>query len=338
MPSDFSLYATPPGGARRELTDLVRTLTWSGDYKTVARQLSLSLLQTARDAHQPQLSLPAGTVLELALEDETVFGGTVLEDGDDSLGSDVDLTAKDWAVYLKRNSDYIKVERETPEAVTARLASALGFEAGRVAVTGVPVSHNFLPGDYWTVITTLYALAGTATGKKYRPRFRGQVLDVVELVQTEESLLLRPGSNLLSVRRRHSTASLVNRVRILDDQLHERSVAGDPTSQALYGLFSQAIMAKDHDDPEAKAAELLRDGAMSTTLICDCIGDRRLITGNTVIVNEPITDTNGLFYITADTNTWTRGLWETKLELSLRDLVSEAAAAEAAKLTKKNKT
>lgn len=331
MSGTFELFTFTWDGARTDLTQLVRALQWSGDYRSAARRVDFALLQTAFDPHQPTLPAAIGDGAELLIDGESVFSGVILDKSDDSLSYDASRIAYDWGLYLKKNGDFLRVANQTPEEITRRLGIVCGFTAGNIAETGVRLNRNFLPGDYYTVIRTLYDLAGAVTGKSYAIRFRGTRLDVVERVQTRESLLIEPGSNLISCKTRDSAQSLVNRVKAYDDAYNLAFTAEDAASQALYGLFQTAILSSAYDDPAAEARRILADGALSTTLVCECLGSRRLLTGNTAVVHEPVTNTYGLFYIVSDVHAWQKGLYRTKVELSLKDLVSEREAAEAAK-------
>ncbi|MFQ9792965.1 MAG: hypothetical protein ACLRX7_06820 [Acutalibacteraceae bacterium] len=53
------------------------------------------------------------------------------------------------------------------------------------------------------------------------------------------------------------------------------------------------------------------------------LGDIRNITGNSVIVKEPSTGINGLFYIDGDTHTWKNGIYLNKLVLNLKNVMDE---------------
>ena len=330
MSGVFQLFSTARSGVRTDLTELARAVQWSGDYRSAARRVDFALLQTAHDPRQPQIEAAAGDAIEMLLDGESVFSGVLLDKGEDSLGYDVSCVSYDWGVYLKKNSDFLRVSNQTPEEITRWLGSICGFTAGNIAATGVQLNRNFLPGDFYTVIKTLYELAGAATGKSYAVRFLGTRLDVVERVRTNESLILEPGSNLLSCKTKDSAQDLVNRVKAYDDAYNLAFTEEDASSQALYGLFQTAILATSYDDPAAEAKRLLAGGALSTTLVCECLGSRRLLTGNTAVVHEPVTNTYGLFYIVSDAHTWEKGLYRTQVELSLKDLVSEREAAECA--------
>lgn len=330
MDGVFQLFTSARDGGRTDVTELTRSLQWSGAYRSAARRIDFSLLQTAFDPHQPQKRASAGDGAELLLDGESVFSGVILAAGDDSLSYDAERVAYDWGVYLRKNGDFLRVANQTPEEITRWLAGICGFTAGNIAETGVRLSRNFLPGDYFTVIKTLYDLAGAVTGKRYAIRFLGTRLDVVERVQTPESLLLEPGSNLLSCKTKNSVLDHINRVKVYDDAYNLAFSQEDASAQALYGLFQTAILASSCGDPAAEAKRRLEDGAASTSLVCECLGSRRLLTGNTAVVHEPVTNTYGLFYIVSDVHTWHGGIYRTKVELSLKDLAGEREAAEAA--------
>lgn len=330
MNGNFELFSSARDGGRTDITQLARSLQWSGDYRSAARRVDFALLQTAFDAHQPRLPTSVGDGVELLVDGESVFSGVVLAADEDSLSYDAGRAAYDWGVYLAKNGDFLRVANQTPEEITRWLAGICGFTAGEIAATGVRLSRNFLPGDYFTVIKTLYGLAGAATGKSYAIRFRGTRLDVVERVQTSESLLLEPGSNLLSCKSRDSVVDHINRVKVYDDAYNLAFLEEDADAQALYGLFQTAMLSSSCDDPATEAKRILSDGALSTSLVCECLGSTRLVTGNTAVVHEPVTNTYGLFYIVSDVHTWNNGIYRTKVELSLKDLAGEREAAEAA--------
>ena len=52
----------------------------------------------------------------------------------------------------------------------------------------------------------------------------------------------------------------------------------------------------------------------------------KLITGNAVAVHEPVTGVDGLFWITADSHTVRRGVYQTKVTLDFRNLMDGQAA------------
>lgn len=330
----FALYLTGQDGVTRDATATVRAINWSGNASTVSRVLSFSILQDAEDVHLPVVGVELGTAVELLIGGESVFGGIITEHARDSAAFEIDCTANDWGYYLKLNDTFLKVDKQTPEEITAQLCAEIGLEAGELAKTGVQLSHNFLPDNYYSIIETLYGLASAETGKEYVIQFRGRKIYVREKVQNSESILLVAGSNLLRCTRKESVGELKNRVKIYDDNDLVDSTVDDASSQALYGVFQTAILKSSYDDASAQANQILKEKAVSTDLSMECIGGSRLISGNTVVVQEPITKSYGLMWIRNDVHTWEKGIYRTKITASLESLVDESAAKEAAANTK----
>ncbi len=331
MRSDFQLLSTDKAGQQTDLTGLAQHLSWTGDGKTAARRLTLSIAQTARDRHQPHPEIALGSTAELRIGGESVFAGTWLDADEDTDGTTYERVAYDRGYQMRQNSDYISVNNQTPEEIAAMLAKRCGCELGRVASTGVRLTRNFLPGDYYTILRTIYAMASEQTGVRYRIRFDGGALQVVELVLTAETLLLRPGVNLLRCAKSESAHDLINRVRIYSDSDALLDTLDNAESQALYGIFQSTVKQSGHKDAAAAARQALKDHDMTSTLTCDCLGSTRLLTGNTVVLHEPRLDLYGLCHIQSDVHTIERGIWRTRVQVSLEDLISADDAALAAK-------
>lgn len=307
-------------GTRTEhITEKVQAKTWSGSYKDCARQLSFSVL--------PEALAKLGGMARLYKDADILFSGHIVSRSRDSLGHTVDCSALDNGLYLKKNSTYIAVRKQTPEAVTAQLCGEFGIPCGVLAATGVPLSRNFLGVSLYQIIQTMYTLAAEQTGKQYQIRFRSNHLQVVEKAIGPESLRLVPGSNLISCRSAESIENMVNRVAVYDDKFQKTAEYDSPENYAaLYGLMQKAIKASDRESPEATAKDILEQNGISTTITAQCLGNVKLIAGNAVAVHEPITGTDGLFWITADSHTVKRGVYQTKVTLDFRNLMDKQTA------------
>ena len=308
-------------GAKTEhVTEKVQAKTWSGSYKDCARQLSFSVL--------PEALAELGGMARLYKDADILFSGHIVSRSRDSLGKTVDCSALDNGLYLKRNSTYMAVRKQTPEAVTAQLCGEFGVPCGELAATGVPLSRNFLGVSLYQIIQTMYSLAAEQTGKQYQIRFRSNHLTVVEKAVGPESIRLVPGSNLLSCRSAESIERMVNRVAVYDDDKFKKVAQYDSPENyvALYGLMQKAIRASEKENPETAARDILEQNGISTTITAQCLGNVKLITGNAVAVHEPVTGVDGLFWITADSHTVRRGVYQTKVTLDFRNLMDGQTA------------
>lgn len=152
------------GSKTEHVTSRVRSKTWSGSYKDCARQLSFSVL--------PDALAELGGMARLYKDADILFSGHIVSRGRDSLGHEIDCTALDNGLYLKRNSTFIAVRKQTPEAIAAQLCGEFGIPCGDLAATGVPLSRNFLGVSLYQIIQTMYTLAAEQTGRHcgHRPQ------------------------------------------------------------------------------------------------------------------------------------------------------------------------
>ena len=165
------------------------------------------------------------------------------------------------------------------------------------------------------------------TGKQYQIRFRADTLEVVEKARGPETLRLIPGSNLLSCESSESIENLVTSVAVYDEE-YRRIATYDSTEglRALYGLMQQAIKASDKEDPAKSARQILEENGVKTTITAKCLGNTKLITGNAVVVHEPVTGTDGLFWILSDSHTTVSGVYQTTVTLDFRNLMDKQEA------------
>ena len=320
------IRTTDPDGTTANITQLCRSITWSGDYRNAARTLSFSPVVSHLDKNLPKAPTELGGSARFWHGSDLLMDAFSLERTRDSLGSTIDVTAYDRGLYLTRNSTYLRASNQTAESVTAALCVQFGIETGDLAVTGAPITRNFLGVNLYKIIMTMYTLAADQTGKKYRIRFRGPKLEVVEMAQSEESILLRPGSNLLSCVTKENASRMTNSVAIYDDEFNLLQTQRDDAAVRLYGLMQTAIKSSAYDDPVGHAKQLLAENGIQTTITLNALGNLKLITGNTVAVEEPVTGTYGLFWIISDTHTWKRNVYQTKITVSLEALMDAQTA------------
>lgn len=320
------IRATDPDGSTANLTEACRSITWGGDWRSAARTLSYSPVVCQDDVHLPRVPMALGGSVQLWHGGDLLMDAYALERTRDSLGATVDITAYDRGLYLTRNSTFLRVEEQTAEGVAASLCGQFGIPVGALAATGVPITRNFMGVPLYKIIMTMYTLAADQTGKKYRIRFRGARLEVVEVGISPESIILKPGCNLLGCVTKESASAMTNSVAIYDEQCNLVSTKQDGGAVALYGLMQTAIRAKSYDDPEGHAGQLLKEGGLNTTITVNALGSTKLVTGNTVVLEEPVTGTCGLFWIVSDSHRWTKGQYQTKLTLSLEGLMDSQTA------------
>ncbi|MEG0780763.1 MAG: hypothetical protein RR426_09175 [Oscillospiraceae bacterium] len=308
------------GGKKTEnITGLLQSKTWSGSARDCCRQLSFDVLTAGL--------CELGGLTRLYHGTEVLFSGHIRERTRDAALHTIGCVAYDHGLFLKTNSTYLQVRGRTPEDVTAALCGEFGIAVGALAATGVKLRRNFMGVTLYGIIQTLYTLAAEQTGKQYQIRFLGDRLHVVVREKTADTIRLLPGVNLLDCVAGESTTGMVTRVAVFDEQCRKKATYDSPEGfTALYGLMQTAIRADKREDPATTAKQLLADGGIQTTLTVSCLGNTKLITGNSVAVHEPVTGTDGLFWITSDRHSFQHGIYCTKLTLSFHNLMDRQEA------------
>lgn len=313
-------------GTTTDLTNLVQSMNWSGDYRQCARRLEFELVSSSTDKRIPIVNCELGNNVLLKLDDRVLFDGFVFTRQKETDSNAIHITCYDRGIYLKKNQGTYKFSNLTPEAITKRICSDFSIPVGEIATTGVKKSRNFIGVSLYQMIQTVYTLAATDTGKKYIIRFDGPRLCVLEKKITDETLIIEGGSNLISASTTESIEDMVNQVVIYNNKDVLVSTQKDEKAIQLYGLMQRYLKQTNKDDTTKKAKKILEDNGVSQKITIENLGNIANITGGTVVVREPYTGLYGLFYIDSDTHIWKNGQYYNKLVLNFKNIMDEQEA------------
>ena len=311
------------------MTQLVETLTWSGEFRQCARTVKLTMLSAVYDKRVPAdtLELAENAMVQVSYEGAVIFWGRVFERSRATGDSRYNVTCYDLGVYLNRNEAVYAFRAATADAIARRVARDFAIEVGPLAAPGVALSRDFSGVSLYKIIQTGYTLSAVETGKAYQVRFAATKLTVVEKAPGEHTLILRPGSNLLTASTTESAANMVNQVQIADRNDRIVGTRSNAANVALYGLMQTVVRQQDGVNMSKQAEQLLADGDVEQKISVTAMGNVELVTGNCVAVQEEITGLNGLFWIDSDSHSWNRdGTYTCKLVLNYRRLMDQAEA------------
>lgn len=322
----WKVTITGQDGAEADVSQLVPSVSWAGSYDQCARTLDFPLAVSHTDQRLPKAPCALGSLVRFYTEGALRFAGYIFSRTRDTGSNTVEVSCADRGIYLKRNQASYKFKHSSPEAITRRVCGEFGIPVGELAATGVTLSRNFPGVSLYQIIQTAYTQAALTTGEKYIVRFLGDKLEVKAKKQSGQTLVVRPGSNLITLTDTESVENMVNRVEIRDKNGNRVAAQGDEEAQRLYGVFQSSLQQSENSGREAAA--LLEDNGVSQKLTVDLLGNPALIAGECVVLQEPITGQYGLFWIDSDTHTWKDGLYRTKLVLNFRNLMDEQEAGQ----------
>lgn len=316
------IYLTAHGGGTREITSLVVSAVWSGDKATITRKLAVIMLHDdGEDWPVPQ----EGDGMTLEGESGTRFWGYVVKTHANSERGTMDVTCFDRGIYLRNNDGTYKFRLTPPEDIAAAVCGDYGVPVKALASTGALLDRKFSATKLDKIVRTAYTLAAEQTGERYAIRMTPEGLEVKVQSQTSGSIRLRPRSNLMSADTTRSIENMVNSVAIYDEYGQRLTTFRDQAAIDLYGLMEKHIT-QGETSAQAEAAAALEDGALQQSVTVEVLGDERMITGETVVVEEETTKLQGVFWIDADTHTWKRNIYTCALTLNCRGVMATASA------------
>lgn len=306
-------------GTKTEITQIITTLSISGEYRSCVRSCSFGIVHGYSDERTWLITIETGDILKVIDKDRILFQGPIWTKQKQTDGTSIDFTAKDYGIYLKKNKGSYHFTNMTAEAITRKVCGDFGLQIGSLALTGKPISRIFRNNTLYDIIMTAYSIGGS--GKKYYAKFEGELFYVLEKGKVEVEPL-ESGVNLLEADVSESLESMVNRVRVYnkeDTLLREFTNAEDT---ALYGFLTEIIRISTENEDYAEKAEKTLEGVERKITVSN-FGDAQYMTGRKVLVKEPYTGLSGSFFIDGDTHTWKNGIYTNKLTLNFKNMMDE---------------
>lgn len=300
-----------------DISEIVESITWSGDTKQVARNLSFTVAHKKTDRYLPNVVIYEGDAVTFSAPSGLLFAGVIFDIDKSASGNTISYLAFDLMFYIN-NSDISKIFDTTPENITGQVSNELGIPFGGAVSTGVKVYLPVLQKKAYEVIMMGYTYASRQLNKKYIPLMKNRQLFVIEK-GTGCGVTLDGDYNLIEANYKSSLQGLVNKVIVTDKNGNVISRVNDQSSQNKYGTV-QVIVTNDGDktiDPKT----LLK--SIEQTAGVTALSDVRAVAGYSLVVREPITGLCGVFYIESDTHTFSNGKSEMQLTLAFKNMMDE---------------
>lgn len=306
-----------------DITELVESTSWGGDDKQVARVINLTIVASSEDKNIPVINFKMGDPVYLRdNKDKEYFRGFVFSK-DKSVNSDtMSITAYDGLIYLLKSKGTYNFKNVTPGAITKRLCREFGIAEGNI-VNGKPIKRIFDGESIYNIIMTAYTLESGRTKKKYMPRMDKGRLNIIEKGREVARYVLDPESSILNANYGESIENSINRVKMYDE---DNKYLGEVKLSGVPGVL-QDVYKKAKGENARQIANSMLQGVERTASI-DAIGDFQCITGNAVVVKEPHTGLNGLFYIVSDSHEFKDGQHTMKLGLEFENIMDEQMGGE----------
>lgn len=312
----------------KDLSELVETVTWSGNAGQIARKLEFTIAKNTEDPNFPNVTVNEGDQVLLQEDGGSyVFGGIIFDIERTASSNVVRYLAYDLLFYVN-GSELTKDYTGTPEEIAREVCSALGINAGNMAATGISIHNPCVKKTGYQVIQSSYTAAARQNGKKYMMVMEKiSQVSVIEKGQ-DSGVILTGDANLSDATYKTTLQNLVNRVLITDKNGAVTGTVEDVESQNRYGTIQKILEQEEGSDAAAEARNMLH-GVDPSATVNGIPDDVRAVAGYAVLVQDMYTGLYGKFYIESDSHQYANGESSMTLSLSFQNLMDEVEPGEA---------
>ena len=312
-------------GEKLDITNLLESITWSGDYKSCARKIEFSLVQSATDINIPKIDIPLMSMILFYEDNAELFRGFVYE-REKSSDNSISFLCYDYCAKLNDIKVSYNIKNETASSIYNKFLTEYKLNKGDIAPANTKIKKVFLGTTAYDMIMTAYTEEAKKTGKKYMVYTKGDKFYSSEKGNVKLKLAFEEGKNILSSNFKESVSDMVNKVIIVDENGNKKSEVKNDDWLNTYGLFQEVYKQEENKDANSEAKAMLNGIEQSCSL--SGFGDTTCTTGHGVQVKDTNTGLVGLFYIDSDTHTWEGGSYTIDLELNFKNIMNEVSAGQ----------
>ncbi len=325
---------------KKDIIELVRDITWSGDVKEVARKLSFNIYQNKADKNMPKVAINIDSSVTLKNDSgKVIFAGIIKKIDRKAKDKTITYLAYDLLFYINK-SKISKVFKNTPQAITKSVCKELGVPVGDLAKISKKIYYPCLDKTGYEAIMIAYSQGSKITGKKYIPLMGNtNKLNVIEKGKYC-GVVLQGTYNLEDATYSISSENVINKVKITDKNGKVIKTVKNASSIKKRGTIQAIYKKEDGKNATKEAKKLFHELDKSASVVA--LGDTRAISGYAIAVQDKNSGLYGLFYIESDSHSITQGKHEMSLTLSFqntmdyKDLPTDTSKKK--KTTKKKKT
>lgn len=310
----------------------VGRITWEGSRLQVARKLTFSYVQDARDPNLPNYVINCGETVYGYDEDGSLqFQGNVYSIEKDVQQSTVTVTAYDNLFILCRSKTTRKFTDMLAEDIAKAVCSELGIKAGKLAETGKKVSFIAQEKTGYQIIMIAYTDAAKQINAHkenkddpdvlFHPIMRGDELDVIKKGELIEGLAADQYVNIENSQYKESIEDMVNSIMITDQQ---GNVTGYQTKDEWIQKYSmvQDVYKTNPNDNAQEAINKLFHGPDRSGIL-QMTGSYAAKSSYSIQIRDILTELCGKFWIKSDTHTFENGIHEMRLEIEFENLMNK---------------
>lgn len=311
-----------------DITNAVTKISWSGSASQAARQLDFDYINAPYD----NFSLPViatGDCVSLTDDNEgEIFYGQIFGTEKSTAIGTISYTAYDMMKNLLESSGQYNFKNLPPETIAKMVCDDAEVSIRYLYPTGVNISSMLCDNmSLYDIIMAAYTKAHRITGDKYFPMIYKRGFAVYKTEWSVAGFEIADNVNLIEANISETMDSIVNRVKIYDDNGRQIGEVTDDESLKVYGTF-QAVYTQEKDIDPTTAARTQLATLPSQTIKIKATGDINCLSCYFVTVKDTVIGASGRYWIRSDTHTWENNAYTMELELSFDSIMEEVEASE----------
>jgi cell wall-associated NlpC family hydrolase len=309
-----------------DITNLLESVTWSGDYKQACRKLEFSIASSSFDKNIPKVPIKNGNMVLFYENGKELFRGFIYNFGKNSSNNNIDYTVYDYGFKFNDLKISYNVKGKTASEMFEKVLSDYKLIKGDIVNVNTKVTKVFIGTTAYDMIMTMYSQSSKVDGNKYMIITNQGKFSSIKKGTVKLQVAFEEGKNLIDSSYSASIEKVINRVLIVDEFGNVKSEVKNESDIKLFGLFQDIIKIEEGKDSTTEAKSMLQSEEQTCSL--EGYGDSTCITGYGVTVKDNYTGLVGLFYIDSDTHKWEKGDYTISLGLNFKNIMNEVEVGE----------
>ncbi|RXI50199.1 hypothetical protein DP124_12070 [Clostridium tetani] len=294
-----------------DIFPVVSTIVNEGEYRSCCRTLDFTMLKN-------KTTVKIGDKITFKVNNYIQFIGIVTSKNLTTDNKKMNISCKDYGIYLKRNFGTYKFKNASPESIATRVARDFSIPFNWAYRLPTTITRNFININLYNIVMTAYTLN---SNKKFCIQFEQGKMVVLERGAMSKRYILQ--DNLISVDATESIDNMVNTINIYNHEDKLIKTIQNANDRKLFGQFNDYIkLQKDDKKDYVKEANKKLQG-IEQKISVGCLGDSSFTTGKATIIETPISNIKGKYFIDADTHKWADGIYTNKLILNFKSIMDE---------------
>lgn len=317
-------------GKYYDITNMISTISWSGDIKSPTRTLEFTFIQAVNDSKVKKIGIVINSTVCFYVDSKEIFRGQVIDVDTSSTNNHVQITCKDIGFFLTKDEISYNFKNVTTSNIAKSIFQgkngAVSLPYGKIAEASTKQTKMFIGVTRYDAIMTAYTEHSKVSGKKYMIEVDIDKFNVIEKGIVILNIEFDETKNLIHTNYKESIDKLINRVLVVDESGNKIKLATNSELRKLYKYYITKVVEQRKDEVITDQQIKSYYSGIDKRCSLSGYGDITCKAGYKVCVKDSFTGLVGEFYIDSDKHTWTGGKYDVSLDLNFDNIMDEKSS------------